>query len=72
MSLIINKSIVPRSAVEKTIKRGIALWSAANDNKPAPKEVVEKITKMVHFHANTMNSTGGLNDDEARNPKGIR
>lgn len=72
MSLIINRSVVPRAAVEKTIRRGIELWSLANDNKPAPKEVVEKITRMVHAHANTMNSQGGMTTDEARNIKGVR
>lgn len=71
MSLIINKSIVPRVAVEKTIRRGIELWSLANDNKPAPKEVVEKITRMVVAHAHIMNAQGGIKGNEARSTPGL-
>ena len=67
MSLQINKSVVPRVAVERTVRRGIELWSLAHDNKPAPKEVVDKITMEVHRLANHMNSQGGKGPDEARN-----
>ena len=67
MSLQINKSFVPRVAVEKTIRRGIELWQLANDNRPCPPLVVQAITKEVHRLANMMNKTREYKDDETRN-----
>ena len=66
MSLILKKSHVPREAVDKTIRRGIELWQLANDNKPCPPHVVEKIKKIVHTQANILNIERGYGPNEAR------
>lgn len=71
MALQINKSDVPRVAVEKTIRRGVELWRLANDNKPCPKHVVDQITAIVHRQAKIMNIERRYSDDEAGNLKGL-
>lgn len=69
--LKINKSHVPKIAVDRTIRRGIDLWRAANDNKPCPPHVVKQITDVVHRQATIMNIEREYKEDEARNLKGL-
>ena len=71
MSTQINRSLVPRVAVDKTVERGIGLWELANKRKATP-EIAAKIKAEVVRLATIMNTAGGVTADEARNSPIIR
>lgn len=61
--LTIQKSSVPRIAVENTIRRGIDMYEKFNKI-PATDEIRKKITRFVIQQANIMNVTAQIKEDE--------
>lgn len=63
MSMEINKSLVPRVAVERTIRRAVAMFETFQKTKATP-EVIAKIEREVVHQANILNIEGQIKDDE--------
>lgn len=63
MAVEINKSFVPRAAVEKTIRRGIAMYERMHG--PATRQVIEKIEREVIHQAEILNFQSKIKDDES-------
>lgn len=63
MATGINRSFVPRIAVENTVRRGIEMHEAIHGTKATP-DVIKRIREFVLRQANILNLKAQIQDDE--------
>lgn len=62
MALTLNRSFVPRIAVQKTILRGIELYEKVHG--PATDQIKNQIRDFIYRQATILNMQAALKDDE--------